>query len=272
MTPEGWKLVPIEPTRRMLDAGESAASFGIGKCADDEAMPRVWGEMIAAAPQPASCQVSLPEGVEMGEFKPCVIHYEEGDFSQMLMEDCPTITGWPHVLVEPLYRMNIADGAREIVGFQWQGKLPHPPEVAKIKPLEWVMKRLDRFSTGGSMGITADTPLGVYTVRSLMIGSPAVEKWFVKFKDDYGGQGNPYPDEETALVAAQANYEALVRSVFTVAPRTTKTDHDRIESAIRKLRILKNDFKMKGANATTIERAIDLMNSIDRADPSKAES
>ena len=42
---------------------------------------------------------------------------------------------------------------------------------------------------------------------------------------------------------------------------------DRIESATRKLKALKRDFGMKGTNATTIERAIDLMRSIGRAAP-----
>lgn len=43
-------LVPVEPTSRMCAAGESAASFGIGKVNDDEAIKRVWRDMLAAAP------------------------------------------------------------------------------------------------------------------------------------------------------------------------------------------------------------------------------
>lgn len=38
----------------------------------------------------------------------------------------------------------------------------------------------------------------------------------------------------------------------------------RIEGAVRKLRALKRDFNMKGANATTMERAIDLIHSFAR--------
>jgi hypothetical protein len=38
-----------EPTSRMVNEGESAASFGIGKPNDDEAVPRVWFWMIDAA-------------------------------------------------------------------------------------------------------------------------------------------------------------------------------------------------------------------------------
>lgn len=45
----------------------------------------------------------------------------------------------------------------------------------------------------------------------------------------------------------------------TVAPQ--QSGDDRIDSAIRKLRILKRDFNMKGAYATTMERAIDLLRS-----------
>lgn len=62
-------------------------------------------------------------------------------------------------------------------------------------------------------------------------------------------------------------YRAGQESVLTAAPDS------RIESAIRKLRIIKRDFCMKGANATTLERAIDLMRSFARrrvAAPDKA--
>lgn len=38
-----------EPTERMISEGESAAKVGIGKCCDDEALPRVWHWMIDAA-------------------------------------------------------------------------------------------------------------------------------------------------------------------------------------------------------------------------------
>jgi hypothetical protein len=38
-----------EPTDRMVSEGESAASFGIGKPTSEDAIPRVWSEMIDAA-------------------------------------------------------------------------------------------------------------------------------------------------------------------------------------------------------------------------------
>lgn len=38
-----------EPTDRMNSEGASAASFGIGKPTDEEAIPRVWHAMIDAA-------------------------------------------------------------------------------------------------------------------------------------------------------------------------------------------------------------------------------
>jgi hypothetical protein len=40
--------VLAEPTPRMVSEGESAASVGIGKPNDDEAIPRVWRAMWAA--------------------------------------------------------------------------------------------------------------------------------------------------------------------------------------------------------------------------------
>ena len=42
-------VVPREPTPAILSAMESAASQGIGKPADDEAIPHVYRAMIAAA-------------------------------------------------------------------------------------------------------------------------------------------------------------------------------------------------------------------------------
>lgn len=49
---EGFVMVPVEPTEAMVSAGESAATFGIGKPTDADAVPFVWRAMIrAAAPQ-----------------------------------------------------------------------------------------------------------------------------------------------------------------------------------------------------------------------------
>ena len=42
MVPEGWKLVPVELTTKMIDAARSQSSFPAG----------VWRAMLAAAPQP----------------------------------------------------------------------------------------------------------------------------------------------------------------------------------------------------------------------------
>lgn len=37
------------PSEGMIEAGESAASVGIGKPVDEEALPRVWRAMLTAA-------------------------------------------------------------------------------------------------------------------------------------------------------------------------------------------------------------------------------
>ena len=42
MVPAGWKLVPVNPTTKMIDAARSQSSFPAG----------VWRAMLAAAPQP----------------------------------------------------------------------------------------------------------------------------------------------------------------------------------------------------------------------------
>lgn len=44
MTPAGWRLVPVEPTDKMTDAG----SF----CGGVPIHPAVWAAMVAAAPDP----------------------------------------------------------------------------------------------------------------------------------------------------------------------------------------------------------------------------
>lgn len=80
-------------------------------------------DVCGCCPECGSVMVSAasPPGQEDTlAFNPCVIHYEDGNFSQMLLEDCATVTGWPHVVAEPLYRMQ----DRQLVGFQWHGKEP----------------------------------------------------------------------------------------------------------------------------------------------------
>lgn len=44
--PEGWKLVPIEPTPEMIRAGNECWMITEGNA------PAYWSEMLAAAPQP----------------------------------------------------------------------------------------------------------------------------------------------------------------------------------------------------------------------------
>jgi hypothetical protein len=103
---------------------------------------------------------------EVPEFKPCVIHYEEGNFSQMLLEDCATVTGWPEVIVEPLYRMK--GECKEIVGFQWHGKTPPPvrasssraetgePSLAELLDGQQRMAELPMSSLSSSQGELAE--------------------------------------------------------------------------------------------------------------------
>lgn len=44
--PEGWQLVPVEPTREMKDAGDELLTDTV------ECSHNVWNAMIAAAPKP----------------------------------------------------------------------------------------------------------------------------------------------------------------------------------------------------------------------------
>lgn len=57
-------VVPREPTAEMISAGESAAKVGIGKCEDDEAMPRVYRAMLQAAPSVLTAPASVWKPIE----------------------------------------------------------------------------------------------------------------------------------------------------------------------------------------------------------------
>lgn len=55
------------------------------------------------------------------KFKAAIHYNEEGDYSQLLLEDCPMVTGYPPVAVEPIYAMG---DRKKLVGFQWGGRDP----------------------------------------------------------------------------------------------------------------------------------------------------
>lgn len=76
-------------------------------------------------------------------FRPNVTHYPEGDFSQMLVEDGPTITDRP-VLVEPLISMSDRE---KIVGFQWTGKTPPAPRDDLVAEVERLRAAVDEAYT-----------------------------------------------------------------------------------------------------------------------------
>ncbi|HDL6945001.1 TPA: DUF551 domain-containing protein [Yersinia enterocolitica] len=59
--PDGWKLVPIEPTQNMVDAhisGMQLAGFS-----------RAYRDMLAAAPEPQNQQQNIPENIPQGWIK-----------------------------------------------------------------------------------------------------------------------------------------------------------------------------------------------------------
>ncbi|EKN6047548.1 DUF551 domain-containing protein [Yersinia enterocolitica] len=61
VSPEGWKLVPIEPTQSMVDAhisGMQLAGFS-----------RAYRDMLAAAPEPQNQQQNIPEIIPQGWIK-----------------------------------------------------------------------------------------------------------------------------------------------------------------------------------------------------------
>ena len=50
--PDGWVLVPVEPTEAMLAAGESAAWDDGNSMPAIRAMPKAWSAMLSASPAP----------------------------------------------------------------------------------------------------------------------------------------------------------------------------------------------------------------------------
>ena len=52
--PEGWKLVPIEPTEKMINEGTCAATLPGPHYIDSACAKQCWTNMLAAAPEPKS--------------------------------------------------------------------------------------------------------------------------------------------------------------------------------------------------------------------------
>lgn len=62
--PDGWKLVPVEPTQQMLDVGRWTGAGSVS-VQEEWARKEVWQRMLAAAPQPP---VAAQEPDEQREF------------------------------------------------------------------------------------------------------------------------------------------------------------------------------------------------------------
>ena len=58
--PDGWKLVPFEPTEAMLDAAYSHPA------STEDRMRKQYVSMLAAAPQPQKAQQNIPENIPAG--------------------------------------------------------------------------------------------------------------------------------------------------------------------------------------------------------------
>lgn len=56
----GWKLVPVEPTERMVGDGGCAVGLIGLPYIGDAAARQAWGYMLAAAPQPAPPATAAP--------------------------------------------------------------------------------------------------------------------------------------------------------------------------------------------------------------------
>lgn len=80
--PEGWKLVPIEPTQNMVYAhisGMQLAGFS-----------RAYRDMLAAAPEPQNQQQNIPENIPQGWIK-CSDQMPEDDTLCLGVDECGVI-------------------------------------------------------------------------------------------------------------------------------------------------------------------------------------
>ena len=53
--PEGWKLVPIEPTEKMINEGSCASSLPGPRYISEDCAKQCWEYMLAAAPEAKPC-------------------------------------------------------------------------------------------------------------------------------------------------------------------------------------------------------------------------
>lgn len=80
--PEGWKLVPLEPTQNMVDAhisGMQLAGFS-----------RAYRDMLAAAPEPQNQQQNIPENIPQGWIK-CSDQMPEDDTLCLGVDECGVV-------------------------------------------------------------------------------------------------------------------------------------------------------------------------------------
>ncbi|HDM8411295.1 TPA: DUF551 domain-containing protein [Yersinia enterocolitica] len=119
--PDGWKLVPIEPTQNMVDAhisGMQLAGFS-----------RAYRDMLAAAPEPQKQQQNIPEIILQGWIKCSDQMPEVGDVVITAYQGCTNVGQMERSGKTYRYFTSIASG-RELPATHWM-TLPAAPE----KPL-----------------------------------------------------------------------------------------------------------------------------------------
>lgn len=121
-----------------------------------------YGEFVHVFP---AAVLSTEPDPRAGSFRPGVTYGEDSNMSQMLLADCPTVTGYPPVIVEPLYRMG---DRTEIVGFQWYGRTPTvASELDRLRTaLEWYANPANYIDAQWDDGSTdgCDTPNAIPAV------------------------------------------------------------------------------------------------------------
>ncbi|HEI6738512.1 TPA: DUF551 domain-containing protein [Yersinia enterocolitica] len=116
--PDGWKLVPIEPTQNMVDAhisGMQLAGFS-----------RAYRDMLAAAPEPQKQQQNIPEIILQGWIKCSDQMPEVGDVVITAYQGCTNVGQMERSGKTYRYFTSIASG-RELPATHWM-TLPAAPE------------------------------------------------------------------------------------------------------------------------------------------------
>lgn len=127
MVPAGWKLVPVEPTEKMVDMGRGLSSFPDG----------VYRAMLDAAPQPPTTEQS--SAVEQPQAnQPAMTPIAQRKLDSLLTEGY-TISGYS-IYHEQKHQHGFITGAG-LVGWWKPDGMEYPQPQGEQEPVAWYVER-----------------------------------------------------------------------------------------------------------------------------------